>query len=80
MLMGRVSVSFRCRRFRRVGTLGAVTHAVADALSAFQIPAAKNAAHGDGVNEVCVGWAFVVGAGFGHHAGSASLARRNEAS
>jgi hypothetical protein len=36
-------------------------------LRALQIAPAKNAAHGHGINKVCVGWTLAVGACLGHH-------------
>ena len=63
----------RCRT-RRVRS---PEHEFAASLRGAKIPAAEEAAHGHGINEVAIGRALVVEANFGNHSGS--LTRSQEA-
>jgi hypothetical protein len=54
------------RRIRPMA-IEAIFDCIAASMRTFQVPSAKNAAHGYGINKMRVGRTLAVGAGLGHH-------------
>jgi hypothetical protein len=55
------------KRRIRPPAIEAAFDCIAASMRTFQVPSAKNAAHGYGINKMRVGWTLAVRAGLGQH-------------